>query len=64
MLAIAEYAYNARVHTVTQKSPFSLLMGYDPQMHVLTNDTTIVPEATTHLEQLEGARKEAQAAIE
>ena len=39
-------------------------MGYEPLMHVLTNDTTNVPEASMRIEQLEQARKEAHAAIE
>ena len=30
MLSMAEFAHNSMTHLVTQKNPFSLIMGYEP----------------------------------
>ena len=45
-LPTAEFTYNAKSHAVTQKSPFYLLIRYEPTTYELTNQVMTVLEAT------------------
>ena len=33
ILPMAEFAHNSATHSVTQRTPFSLMMGYEPQAY-------------------------------
>ena len=33
LLPMAEFAHNSTTHSVTQRTPFSLMMGYEPQAY-------------------------------
>src|SRR6202023_396637 len=51
-----------RVHSVTKKSPFQLMMGFDPIDIPLAFDRTNAPTADQRLKELLEARNEAAAA--
>jgi hypothetical protein len=63
-LALAEYCHNQRVHFVTKKSPFYLMMGYEPRDISLTFEKSNIPSADESIKELERARDEALAAHE
>jgi hypothetical protein len=64
MIPHAEFAHNHRPHSVTSKSPFYLMMGYEPHAlpSVITN--TSLPVIETRLRTLTAAQNEALAAHE
>ena len=60
----AEFAHNHRPHSVTNQSPFYLMMGYEPRaLPSVISDTTI-PAVESRLKTLSDARDEALAAHE
>ena len=64
MNALMEFCHNQRVHSVTKKSPFQLMMGFDPIDIPLAFDRTNAPTADQRLKELLEARNEAAAAHE
>lgn len=63
-LALAEFCHNQRIHSVTKKSPFYLMMGYEPRDIPLIYDKSDVMTADDRMKQLTKARDEALAAHE
>src|SRR5882724_9689980 len=59
LLPFAEFAHNNRQHSTTQKSPFEVLMGYQPRF-TLTPISTKAPSAEEHLSKLDQVRKEVE----
>ena len=60
-LPMAEFSHNSAIHSTTNKSPFSLILGYEPRSYPLIRKT-FIPALETHLRELEDSRKEALAA--
>ena len=60
----AEFAHNHHVHSVTNQSPFFLMMRYKPHALPIVIPTTSISTVETRLKQLTGARDEALAAHE
>lgn len=63
-LALIEFCHNQQVHSVTKKSPFFLMMGYEPHDIPLGFERTHVPAAEDKMKELTRARDEALAAHE
>jgi hypothetical protein len=64
MIPHAEFAHNHHPHSVTSKSPFYLMMGYEPcDLPSVITDTSL-PAVETRLKTLYAARNEALAAHE
>lgn len=63
LLSIAKFAFNARVHSATGKTPFFLNYSFTPEFHVSLNPSTKVPMAKERLEQLKEARDDANSAL-
>jgi hypothetical protein len=63
-LPLAEYCHNQRVHSTTKRSPFYLMMGYEPKDIPLAFERTNIPSVETRIKELERAREEALAAHE
>ena len=61
LLPMAEFAHNSATHSVTQRTPFSLMMGYEPQAYPPLGKT-FLPNLESRLSNLSAARDEAQAA--
>jgi hypothetical protein len=61
LLPLAEFSHNSAVHSVTQKSPFSLLLGYEPCSYPPLGKT-FLPTLEKRLSDLAEARLEAAAA--
>src|SRR6202023_3302121 len=64
MNALMEFCHNQCVHSVTKKSPFQLMMGYNPTDIPVAFDRTNAPTADQRLKELLEARNEAAAAHE
>ena len=63
-IPMAEFVHNIRPHSTTSKSPFYLIMGYEPQaLPDITNKTNL-PAIEKRLNELVKARNEASAAHE
>jgi hypothetical protein len=60
---MAEYSHNSARHSSTRKSPFSLILGYEPSSYPPIGKT-FLPALESRLSELEEARKEALAAHE
>ena len=60
---MAEFAHNSATHSVTNATPFSLMMGYKPRAYPKIRQT-FLPELEKCLSLLSEARKEAIAAHE
>ena len=60
----AEFAHNHRPHSITGKSPFFLMMGYEPIALPTILPSTSVPAVELRLKELTAARDEALAAHE
>ena len=58
---MAEFAHNSTTHSVTQRMPFSLVMGYKPQAYP-PHGKTFLPNLESRLSNLSAARDDAQAA--
>ena len=63
LLPMAEFSHNSAIHSTTNKSPFSLILGYEPRSYPLIGKI-FIPALETHLKELEDSRKEALAAHE
>jgi len=60
LLPFAEFVHNNHQHSAMQKSPFEVLMGYQPCFTVMPISTK-APSAEEHLSKLNQARKEVEA---
>ena len=60
-LPMAEFTHNSATHSVTQRTPFSLMMGYKPQAYPPLGKT-FLPNLENRLSNLSAARDDAQAA--
>ena len=58
---MAEFAHNSTTHSVTQKTPFFLMMGYEPQAYPSLGKT-FLPNLERWLSDLSAAHDDAQAA--
>ena len=58
---MAEFAQNSTTHSVTQRTPFSLMMGYEPRAYPPLGKT-FLPNLESQLSNLVAARDDAQAA--
>ena len=61
LLPMVEFTHNSATHSVTQSTPFSLMMGYEPQAYPPLGKT-FLPNLESHLSNLSAARDDAQAA--
>ena len=63
LLPMVEFSHNSVTHSVTNKSPFFLILRYEPRSYPPIRKT-FIPALETRLEELEESRKEALAAHE
>ena len=61
-LSLAEFAFNSWRNESTKKSPFKVLMGYNPKAE-WTTVSSPVPQVTHRLEQIQEARSQASVAM-
>ena len=61
LLPVAEFAHNSTTHSITQKTPFSVMMRYEPQAHPPLGKT-FLPNLESWLSDLSAAQDDAQAA--
>jgi Chromo (CHRromatin Organisation MOdifier) domain len=61
-LLLAQYVHNSWTSSTTKKTPFDLLMGYTPRLHISTSQSQI-PEATNRRDLLLMAHSTALTAI-
>ena len=61
-LPLAEFAFNSWRNESTKKSPFEVLMGYNPRAE-WTTVSSPVPQVTHRLEQIQEARNQASIAM-
>ena len=61
-LPLAEFAHNVKEHSTTQKTPFSLILGYTPETLPTIEGTNKNPKLDKRLSQLDSNRREAIAA--
>ena len=60
---MVEFSHNSITHSITNKSPFSLILGYELRSYPPISKT-FIPILETCLGELEESRKEALAAYE
>jgi len=60
LLPMAEFSHNSTTHSVTNQTPFSLMMGFEPQAYPLIRKT-FFPALDKRLKILDAAHKEASA---
>lgn len=63
-IPIIEFAHNNRVHSVTKRTPFELLMGYEPTTLPVHTPQSNIPSVAQRLALLTANRQEALAAHE
>ena len=63
LIPMAEFAHNSATHSSTQKSPFSLILGYEPKAYPQLGQT-FLPTLKDRLSLLTRARDEALAVHE
>lgn len=63
LLPTAEFAHNSKEHSATKKSPFELLMGYQPRFQPRIIPNPLIPTAKQHLLQIEQSHEEAKASL-
>ena len=61
LLPMVEFAHNSTTYSITQKTPFSLMMGYEPWAYPPLGKT-FLPNLESRLSDLSTARDDAQAA--
>ena len=61
LIPMVEFAHNSATHSLTQKSPFSLILGYEPRNYPKIGQT-FLPSLEDQLTLLEQARNKALAA--
>ena len=61
LLPMVEFTHNSTTHSVTQKTSFSLMMGYEPQAYPPLGKT-FLPNLESKLSDLSTARDDTQAA--
>ena len=61
LLPMAEFSHNSATHSATNKSLFSLILGYEPRSYPPIGKT-FIPTLETSLRELEDSRKEVLAA--
>ena len=61
LLPMAEFTHNSATHSITQRTPFSLMMGYKPWAYPPLGKT-FLPNLESRLSNLSTARDDAQAA--
>ena len=61
LLPMAEFTHNSATHSVTQRTPFSLMMGYKPRAYPPLGKT-FLPNLENRLSNLSAACDNAQAA--
>jgi len=61
LLPMAEFSHNSAIHSVTNQTPFLLMMGFEPRAYPLIGKT-FFPALNKRLEILDAAHKEASAA--
>ena len=61
-IPMAEFVHNIQPHSTTSKSPFYLIMGYEPQALPDITNKTDLPAIEKQLDKLVKARDEASAA--
>ena len=62
-ILMAEFVHNLATHSSTQRSPFSLILGYEPRDYPKIRQT-FIPSLKERLSLLKQARDEALAAHE
>src|ERR1700744_153598 len=62
LLPLAQYTHNSWPSATTKKTPYELILGYNPRVHQ-PQRTTTVPDTEERLKHLQEARRAAQAAI-
>ena len=60
MLPVVEFAHNSAVHSVTQKTPFLLMLGYEPCAYPPLRKT-FLPNLEKWLSDLSSAHNDTQA---
>ena len=60
LLPMVEFTHNSATHSVTQKTPISLMMGYEPQAYPLLGKT-FLPNLESQLSDLSTACNDTQA---
>ena len=63
LIPMAEFMHNSATHSSTQKSPFSLILGYEPRDYLKIGQM-FLPSLKNRLTLLEQARDEVLAACE
>ena len=63
LFPMAEFSHNFAIHSTTNKSPFPLILRYEPRSYPPIGKT-FIPTLETHLRELEDSRKEALVAHE
>ncbi|ESK81113.1 reverse transcriptase-rnase h-integrase, partial [Moniliophthora roreri MCA 2997] len=64
LLPFAEFAHNNRTHSTMKKSPFYLMMGYNPRPLPTAFTKTMVPSVETRLSELKKLQEETYSLME